>query len=59
MGRQSNPPLSGDELERAANAAAAIITRCNMVAEDGFVEAEAMVGLIQRKAAHGMTLNLQ
>ena len=49
MVRHANPPLSPDELERATNAAAAIVTRCNMVSTDGFVAAAKLFAMLERK----------
>ena len=52
------PPLTQSELNGAADAAAAIVTRCNMVAEDGFVGPKDMLGRIYRKFTRGAPLQL-
>jgi hypothetical protein len=56
MVRHVSPPLSSDELERAANAAAAIVTRCNMVSTDGFVAAAELLDMLERKTTRGSAL---
>jgi hypothetical protein len=49
MVRQVNPLLSSEEIEGAATAAAAIITRCNMDSTDGFVEENKLFSMLNRK----------
>ena len=58
MGKEFPPPLTQSELNGAADAAAAIVTRCNMVPEDGFVGPEDMLDLMYRKFTRGVTLKL-
>ena len=58
MGKEYSPPLTQDELQRAANAAAAIVTRCNMVSNDGFVNANQLLTLVQRKVTRGSNLEV-
>ena len=52
------PPLTQSELNGAADAAAAIVMRCNMVPEDGFVGPEDMLDQMYRKVTRGVTLKL-
>jgi hypothetical protein len=54
MVRQVNPPLSSEELEGAATAAAAIITRCNMDSTDGFVAADKLFSRLDRKTTRSL-----
>ena len=58
MGNECIPPLTQDEIQRAANAAAAIITRCNMVADDGFVDAKQLLTVVQRNITRGSILDV-
>ena len=58
MVKEYNPPLTQDELKQAANAAAAIVTRCNMVANDGFVNAKQLLTLVQRKVTRESILEV-
>jgi hypothetical protein len=53
MGKCIIPPLSQFELEQAANAAAAIVTRCSMLPEHGFVNAETLFDTIRRPSTRG------
>ena len=53
MGKVVVPPLSQFELEQAANAAAAIVTRCSMNSEDGFVDAATLFDAIRRPSTRG------
>ncbi len=46
MVKYAIPALSQYEVEQVANAAAAIVTRCSMIPEDGFVDAETLFGII-------------
>ena len=58
MGKEFVPPLTQSELNGAADAAAAIVMRCNMVPEDGFVGPEDMLDQMYRKVTRGVTLKL-
>jgi hypothetical protein len=56
MGEVVVPNLTQIELEQAANAAAAIVTGCNMDSTDGFVAAAELVGILEWKTTRGSAL---
>ena len=58
MVRDVIPPLTISELHEAADAAAAIVTRCLMVPDDGFLAASDVLTLLQRKFTWGSNLEL-
>ena len=53
MGKEYARPLTQAELNGAADAAAAIVTRCSMEPERAFVNATSLFGVIQRPSARG------
>ena len=58
MGKEYPPLLTQDELNGAADAAAAIVTRCNMVDEDGFVGPAGMLDRISRNVTRRVPIEL-